>query len=70
MSARLLVALIKGYQAAFAWRPSPCRYSPTCSHYGIAAIERHGARKGGWLTLRRIGRCHPWGGMGVDPVPD
>jgi uncharacterized protein len=47
-----------------------CRYQPTCSAFGIEAIERHGLVKGVTLTLRRIGRCHPWGGSGYDPVPD
>lgn len=46
-----------------------CRYQPTCSAYAMDALERHGAFKGGWLTLRRIGRCHPWGSSGYDPVP-
>ena len=46
-----------------------CRYSPTCSQYGIEAIRKYGPFKGGWLTLKRIGRCHPWGGHGHDPVP-
>jgi putative membrane protein insertion efficiency factor len=46
-----------------------CRFTPTCSQYGIEAIKKHGAFKGGWLTLKRIGRCHPWGKHGHDPVP-
>ena len=46
-----------------------CRYQPTCSVYALDALERHGALKGGWLAMRRIGRCHPWGGSGYDPVP-
>lgn len=47
-----------------------CRYLPTCSEYGLEALRRHGAARGGWLTLRRLLRCHPWGGSGFDPVPD
>jgi len=46
-----------------------CRYSPTCSQYGILAIRKHGPFKGGWLTLKRIASCHPWGDHGHDPVP-
>ncbi|WP_074587687.1 membrane protein insertion efficiency factor YidD [Pedobacter antarcticus] len=46
-----------------------CRFTPTCSQYGIEAIKKHGPFKGGWLTLKRIGRCHPWGSHGHDPVP-
>jgi putative membrane protein insertion efficiency factor len=68
--ARALLALISLYQTARAGRPSPCRYWPTCSAYGHEAIARHGATRGGWLTLRRVLRCHPWGRSGVDPVPD
>lgn len=49
--------------------PPTCRYSPSCSHYAIEALSKYGALKGGWLALKRIGRCHPWGGHGHDPVP-
>jgi len=69
-AARLLVAVIGLYQRVFAGRPSPCRFQPTCSVYGADAIRRHGAGRGVWLTARRISRCHPWGGHGLDPVPD
>ncbi|MCR9089235.1 MAG: membrane protein insertion efficiency factor YidD [Rhodobacteraceae bacterium] len=47
-----------------------CRYQPTCSAYALEALDRHGAFKGSWLALRRIIRCHPWGGSGIDNVPD
>ena len=47
-----------------------CRYQPTCSAYALEALEKHGAIKGAWLTVRRIGRCHPLGGSGIDNVPD
>ena len=47
-----------------------CRYHPTCSAYALEALERHGAVKGSWLAMRRITRCHPWGGSGIDNVPD
>ncbi|HVM07655.1 MAG TPA: membrane protein insertion efficiency factor YidD [Acidimicrobiales bacterium] len=67
--ARVLHAMIRGYQLVRAGRPSPCRYIPSCSHYGLEAIERHGAVRGAWLTARRIARCQPWGGFGLDPVP-
>ena len=70
LAARGMLGVIRLYQAARAGRPSPCRYTPSCSHYGHEAITRHGALRGGWLTARRISRCHPWGGYGLDPVPD
>jgi putative membrane protein insertion efficiency factor len=47
-----------------------CRYQPTCSAYSLEALEKHGAIKGSYLTIRRILRCHPWGGSGIDNVPD
>lgn len=67
--ARLLAAPVRLYQVVRAGRPSPCRYVPTCSAYALEALDVHGAVRGSWLTLRRLSRCHPWGGLGVDPVP-
>lgn len=49
--------------------PPTCRFTPTCSHYTIEAIQKHGVIKGLWLAFKRIYRCHPWGGSGYDPVP-
>lgn len=49
--------------------PASCRYTPTCSNYMIEAIKIHGPFKGTWLGLRRLSKCHPWGGHGFDPVP-
>lgn len=61
---------IRAYQAVVAGRPSPCRYWPTCSTYALDALATHGALRGGWLTVRRLLRCHPWAARsGVDPVP-
>lgn len=70
MPAKVLKALIVGYQKARAGRPSPCRFTPTCSTYAADAVDTHGALRGSWLTLRRLLRCHPWGGSGWDPVPE
>ncbi len=69
--ARLAIGAIRAYQR---WL-SPllganCRYHPTCSSYGLEALERHGAVRGGWLAIKRIGRCHPFHEGGFDPVPD
>jgi len=61
---------VRGYQRVTAGRPSPCRFDPSCSNYALDALEHHGAARGSWLTLRRIVRCHPWGGSGWDPVPE
>jgi hypothetical protein len=67
---RTLIFMIKVYQVTL----SPllgrqCRYLPTCSAYAAEALERFGVRRGVWLALKRLGRCHPWGGSGYDPVP-
>ena len=71
MIARGLVGLVRVYQATFgAIMPPVCRYTPSCSRYSIEALQRHGAWRGSWLTMRRLARCNPWGGMGYDPVPD
>ena len=70
MLARLLVMVVRGYQIALSpLLPPACRYTPTCSQYAIDALRRHGALKGSWLALRRIGRCHPFRRGGYDPVP-
>ena len=68
---RLLLAIIRAYQFLLSpWVGNQCRFYPTCSHYAAEAIDRHGAVRGVWLALRRIGRCHPWHPGGMDPVPD
>ena len=67
---KFLIWLIKLYQHTFSHLcPGCCRYTPTCSQYGIEALQIHGVVKGLYLTCRRILRCHPWGGSGYDPVP-
>lgn len=50
-------------------KPPTCRYTPTCSAYAVEAVMKHGIFKGGWLAVKRILSCHPWGGSGYDPVP-
>jgi len=65
------VVLVRFYQVAISpYTPSSCRYQPTCSHYTVEALKIHGLFKGGWLSIKRIGSCHPWGGSGFDPVPE
>lgn len=67
--ARLIDLAVRSYQRVTAGRPSPCRFVPSCSTYARTALTEHGAIRGGWYTARRLGRCHPWGGSGYDPVP-
>lgn len=66
----IAVAPVKFYQGAISpLFPPSCRYTPTCSQYAVEAIMKHGPLRGGWLAIKRICRCHPWGGSGYDPVP-
>ena len=66
-----LILLVRFYQVAISpFTPSTCRYNPTCSHYAIEALKKRGLIIGGWLSLKRIISCHPWGGSGYDPVPE
>ena len=68
--AQPLIWLVRLYRVALSpWLGFNCRYRPTCSSYAIEALQVHGVLKGSWLAARRIGRCHPWGGSGYDPVP-
>lgn len=67
---RVMLALIAFYRNCISpLLPPTCRYTPTCSQYAVEAIQKYGPLKGGWLALRRILRCHPFGGSGYDPVP-
>ena len=65
-----LIAVVKFYQLCISpFTPPSCRFTPTCSQYAVEALRKYGPVKGGWLTLKRLARCHPWGGSGYDPVP-
>jgi putative membrane protein insertion efficiency factor len=66
----LLIKLVRGYQLLISpFLPPSCRFEPTCSHYAIEALKTHGAWRGGWLALKRLGRCQPFCAGGYDPVP-
>ena len=65
-----LVRLVEWYQRAYEGRPSPCRFTPSCSAYAHEALTVHGTWRGLWLTLRRLARCRPFGPSGFDPVPE
>jgi uncharacterized protein len=68
---RTLILAIKTYQLTLSpFLGRQCRYEPTCSVYAEEALRRFGVRRGGWLAVKRLGRCHPWGGTGYDPVPE
>ena len=70
MLKKIAIAFVRFYQLAIRpILPNSCRYTPSCSQYAIEAINKYGALKGSWLGLKRILRCHPWGGHGYDPVP-
>lgn len=70
VAARALALLIRGYQRFISPAlPPACRFTPSCSQYGLEAVRRHGAVVGGWMALKRIAKCHPWHPGGYDPVP-
>ena len=69
LPARLLMAPIRLWRLLSVHLPPRCRYHPSCSQYALEALAVHGALRGSWLAARRLGRCHPWGGTGLDPVP-
>ncbi|MDI9331767.1 MAG: membrane protein insertion efficiency factor YidD [Alphaproteobacteria bacterium] len=70
MIQRILIGLVKSYRLLLSpWMGSVCRFTPTCSAYALQALNDHGAGKGSYLVMRRLGRCHPWCAGGHDPVP-
>jgi uncharacterized protein len=68
--ARGLLALVRSYQLLRSGRPTGCRFVPSCSEFAVEAVTRHGPARGTLLAARRLARCGPWGGQGVDPVPE
>lgn len=67
---RFIIYLIQGYRYLISPFLGPrCRFHPSCSQYAMDAYQKYGVIKGSWMTLRRLARCHPWGGSGYDPVP-
>jgi uncharacterized protein len=71
MFKKILISVIRFYQVVISpIKPPSCRFYPTCSHYGLEAVQRFGALKGGWLTFKRILKCHPFHPGGIDPVPE
>ncbi|MEM7614450.1 MAG: membrane protein insertion efficiency factor YidD [Pseudomonadota bacterium] len=69
--AHLIALPIRAYRLIGSpWVGRNCRFHPSCSTYAMEALRKHGGLRGGWLTLRRVARCHPWGGAGIDNVPD
>lgn len=71
MLKKFFISIIRFYQIVISpLKPPSCRFYPTCSHYGLEAVQRFGALKGGWLTLKRILKCHPFHPGGLDPVPE
>ncbi|MEH7181350.1 membrane protein insertion efficiency factor YidD [Neobacillus vireti] len=71
MLKKVFISIIRFYQVVISpIKPPSCRFYPTCSHYGLEAVQRFGALKGGWLTLKRILKCHPFHPGGIDPVPE
>jgi putative membrane protein insertion efficiency factor len=70
LAARVLMLPIRAWRLVSVHLPPRCRFYPSCSAYALEALERHGAIRGLWLAVRRLARCHPWGGGGIDPVPE